>query len=71
MGLALGRSTPPVKPTSLTEGGGSLVIDDEILYTDCAPDAKVLDQFKSRNDNQIATLEMLAIAYGASASDML
>ena len=56
------RSTPP-------RVAAVLFIDGEILYTDCAPDAKILNQFKPRNDNQIASLEMLAIAYGASASE--
>jgi hypothetical protein len=52
------RSTPPrVGAVLLTEDG-------EISYTDCAPPVELLAQFKPRNDNQIASLEMLAIAYG-------
>ena len=38
--------------------------EGEMLYTDCAPPAEILEQFHTRNDNQIASLEMLAIAYG-------
>jgi hypothetical protein len=56
------RSTPP-------RVAAVLFIDGEILYADCAPDAKILGQSKPRNDHQIASLEMLAIAYGASASE--
>ena len=52
------RSTPPrVSAVLLTEDG-------EISYTDCAPPVEFLARFKPRNDNQIASLEMLAIAYG-------
>ena len=41
-----------------------MAADGKMSYTDCAPPAEVLEQFHTRNDNQIASLEMLAIAYG-------
>jgi hypothetical protein len=51
------RSTPPrVAAVLATEKG--------LWYIDCAPDGTVLAQFRPRGDNQIASLEMLAIAYG-------
>ena len=43
-----------------------MAADGKMSYTDCAPPAEVLEQFHTRNDNQIASLEMLAIAYGES-----
>ena len=51
------RSTPP-------RVAAVLCLDGAMSYTDCAPEPKVLEQFKARRDNQIASLEMLAIAYG-------
>ena len=36
----------------------------DLRYTDCAPLAEIVEQFQIRRDNQIASLEMLAIAYG-------
>ena len=41
-----------------------ICIDGKMFYTDCAPEARIVEQFKPRADNQIASLEMLAIAYG-------
>ena len=41
-----------------------MAADGKLSYTDCAPPAEILEQFHIRNDNQIASLEMLAIAYG-------
>jgi len=41
------------------------IIDGEFLYADMEPNAEVLAQFRPRADNQIASLEMLAIACGA------
>ena len=38
--------------------------DGLITYTDVAPPPEILKQFQDRRDNQIASLEMLAIAYG-------
>ena len=38
---------------------------EDLRYTDCAPPAEILEQFQTRRDNQIASLEMLAIAYGS------
>ena len=52
------RSTPP------RVGAVLLAADGKMSYTDCAPPASILEQFHTRNDNQIASLEMLAIAYG-------
>ena len=43
-----------------------LYADGSWLYTDLAPDADVMRQFKARGDNQIAGLEMLAVALGVS-----
>ena len=56
--LCMIRSTPPRI--------GAVLVDEDGLasYTDCEPPPKLLKQFKERNDNQIASLEMLAIAYG-------
>ena len=41
-----------------------LATEKGLWYTDCAPDEAVLAQFRPRGDNQIASLEMPAIAYG-------
>ena len=54
------RSTPP-------RVAAICFVDGEIYYADKEPDAKVMRQFKPREDNQIASLEMLAIAYGNCA----
>ena len=45
---------------------GAVLVDEDglITYTDVAPPAEILEQFKDRRDNQIASLEMMAIAYG-------
>jgi len=40
-------------------------IDGKIFYADMEPEAKVLRQFMPREDNQIASLEMLAVACGS------
>ena len=56
--LVCPRSTPP------RVGAVLLAADGKMSYTDCAPPAEILEQFHTRNDNQIASLEMLAIAYG-------
>ena len=52
------RSTPPRI--------GAVLVDEDglITYTDVAPPPEILKQFRDRRDNQIASLEMLAIAYG-------
>ena len=41
-----------------------LATEKGLWFTDCAPDHRILEQFQIRGDNQIASLEMLAIAYG-------
>ena len=43
-----------------------LFVDGRCLYTDGAPAAHLMKQFQSRSDNQIMTLEILAIALGLS-----
>jgi len=48
-----------------------LYADGSWLYTDLAPDPDVMRQFKARDDNQIAGLEMLAVALGVSTWDRL
>ena len=52
------RSTPPRV--------GAVLLDEDgcLTYTDHAPSEQLLKQFFPRRDNQIASLEMLAIAYG-------
>ena len=56
------RSTPPRI--------GAVLVDEDglITYTDVAPPPEILKQFRDRRDNQIASLEMLAIAYGEHPS---
>ena len=54
------RSTPP-------RVAAVCVIGDSIRYADLEPSRSTLEQFKCRGDNQIASLEMLAIAFGASS----
>ena len=48
-----------------------LYADGSWLYTDLAPDPDVMRQFMARGDNQIAGLEMLAVALGVSTWDRL
>ena len=55
--LLRARSTPPRVAAVLAK-------NSDLWYTDCAPANAVLSQFRIRGDNQIASLEMLAIAYG-------
>ena len=43
-----------------------LLVDGATLYTDWAPPAALLEIFRSRRDNQIMGLELLAIALGLS-----
>ena len=43
-----------------------LICDGCIEFADMEPDEKVLRQFRARGDNQIASLELLAIAFGIS-----
>ena len=52
------RSTPPRI--------GAVLLDEDgcLTYTDHEPEQRILQQFFTRKDNQIASLEMLAIAYG-------
>ena len=49
---ACSRSTPP-------RIGAVLMTDqfEDLRYTDCAPPAEILEQFQTRRDNQIASLE--------------
>ena len=39
---------------------------EQILYTDGLPAPEILEKFSKRKDNQITTLEVLAIAIGLS-----
>ena len=43
-----------------------MLLDEDgcLTYTDHEPSKQLLKQFFPRRDNQIASLEMLAIAYG-------
>ena len=41
-----------------------ITAEGEILYTDGPPSKKVMERFKQREDKQIMTLEVLAIAVG-------
>ena len=45
---------------------GAVLLDEDgcLTYTDHEPEQRILQQFFTRKDNQIASLEMLAIAYG-------
>ena len=58
------RSTPPRVAAVLAKDHDEEGLGRGLWYTDCAPDEGVLSQFRIRGDNQIASLEMLAIAYG-------
>ena len=51
------RSTPP-------RVAAVCICDGVIQYADTQPKDEVLEQFKVRDDGQIASLEMLAIALG-------
>jgi len=42
-------------------------VDGKWHYTDGQPGAHVLDKFKKRSDNQIASLEILAAEVGLSS----
>ena len=53
------RSTPP-------RIAAVLVVDGRIEYADVEPSKEVMRQFKRRGDNQIASLELLSIAFGFS-----
>lgn len=39
---------------------------EQILYTDGLPAPEIMEKFSKRSDNQITTLEVLAIAIGLS-----
>ena len=43
-----------------------LFAGDQILYTDGQPASGIMERFTKRSDNQITTLEVLAIAVGLS-----
>ena len=43
-----------------------LFIDNTCLYTDGCPSEKIMQQFQARCDNQITTLEILAVSVGLS-----
>ena len=53
------RSTPP-------RVAAVLVADGRIEYSDFEPSKEVMRQFIRRGDNQIASLELLSIAFGFS-----
>jgi len=53
------RSTPP-------RVAAVLVVDGRIEYADFEPSKEVMSQFTRRGDNQIASLELLSIAFGFS-----
>ena len=53
------RSTPP-------RIAAVLVADGRIEYADFEPSKEVMRQFTRRGDNQIASLELLSIAFGFS-----
>ena len=57
----LARSTPP-------RVAAVCIVDGAYLYADMAPSEEVLAQFRTRADNQIASLEMLAIACGTKTA---
>ena len=48
-----------------------LFADGHVLYTDMEPSASTLACFRSRKDNQIMGLELLAIALGLSTFSMI
>jgi hypothetical protein len=43
-----------------------LFVDGRVLYTDGKPAERIMQQFAQRADNQITTLEVLAVAVGLS-----
>ena len=43
-----------------------LFTGEQILYTDGLPAPEIMEKFSKRSDNQITTLEVLAIAIGLS-----
>jgi len=43
-----------------------LFIDDGVYYSDGEPARAIMDEFAKRSDNQITTLEILAVAVGLS-----
>ena len=47
--------------------GAVLLYDDTLLYSDMEPGENVLRFFQTRDDNQIMSLELLAIAFGLSS----
>ena len=53
------RSTPP-------RVAAVLLIDGCCEYADMEPQTHTMEQFKRRGDNQIASLELLSIAFGLS-----
>ena len=57
--LCYARSTPP-------RAAAVCICDGVIEYADGPPTERMMEQFKIRHDNQIASLEMLAIALGES-----
>ncbi|CAK0791693.1 unnamed protein product, partial [Prorocentrum cordatum] len=54
------RSTPP-------RAAAVIFIDGKILFTEYAPDAALMRNFKRRRDGQIMGLEVLAVALGLSS----
>ena len=45
----------------------AVLFDEQgVEYSDAAPDDKTMRQFTARKDNQIASLEILSIAFGIS-----
>ena len=55
------RSTPP-------RIAAVCICDSKVSYSDMQPSASTLAQFTVRGDNQIASLELLAIAFGQNTS---
>ena len=51
------RSTPP-------RVAGGICFDGKMFYKHCVPAGMVVEQFKLRADNEIASLKMLATVYG-------
>ena len=63
--------TPPVHLFCDAAGdpahlGAVLWLDGKVLYTQCAPPAKIAELMDLRSDNQIMGLELLSIALGLS-----
>ena len=46
-----------------------LLSDGEITYSDWEPPEKFMTMFQDRADNQITSLEMLAISFGVSTHE--